>query len=310
MYGIQSQIGIQSHYSIDRMQPPAPVDTDSSPSSGWQPPGPLTPTGSSVTVAIQGVDFDYQLTEGDIKKVLGRYGRLQAVELNHPVCNVARVWFSSNADAEVAVKDLNGKVLNSVHGRLSVEWTGGRSPMDQSLQDSIGKTSPDPDVHSSPEFASMHPHEQHVRKYTCRFEIGIDNDKEFQVARRIIGQKGSNMKRIVKATDAKLRLRGRGSGYLEGAAKVESPEPLHLCISCVNSSGYKQAVQLVSELLAGVYEEYKRFCRAKGADPSGGVGLNVKEYPLIIYGGSGGDFDGDEDTPTPPHDMSAERDVN
>jgi len=302
MYGNQSQVGIHSHYPIDRMQPPPPVDTDSSPSSGWQPPGPLTPTGSSVTIAILGVDFDYQLTDGDVRKVLSRYGRLQAVELNQPDCNVARVWFSSNADAEVAIKDLNGKVLNSVHGRLSVEWTGGRSPMD--LLES-NRTSPE--AESSPEFSHMQPHDHHVRKYTCRFEIGIDNDKEFQVARRIIGQKGSNMKRIVKSTDAKLRLRGRGSGYLEGANKVESPEPLHLCISCVNAAGYKQAVQLVSELLQGVYEEFKRFCRAKGGDASGGVGLSVKEYPLIIYG-SGGDEE--DDTPTPPHDMSAERDVN
>lgn len=179
--------------------------------------------------------------------------------------------------------------------------------MDLSLLESGGRTSPDAEAHSSPEYANMQPHEHHVRKYTCRFEIGIDNDKEFQVARRIIGQKGSNMKRIVKSTDAKLRLRGKGSGYLEGAAKVESPEPLHLCISCVNPAGYKQAVQLVSELLQGVYEEFKRFCRSKGADA--GVGLNVKEFPLIIYG-SGGDFEGDDDTPTPPHDMSAEREAN
>jgi hypothetical protein len=148
----------------------------------------------------------------------------------------------------------------------------------------------------------MQPHDSHVRKYTCRFEIGIDNDKEFQVARRIIGQKGSNMKRIVKSTDAKLRLRGRGSGYLEGAAKVESPEPLHLCISCVNSSGYKQAVQLVTELLAQVNEEYKKFCKSKGADltSAGGVGLSVREYPLIIYNADG--LEGDETPTPPPHD--------
>merc|ERR1719224_338529 len=56
-----------------------------------------------------------------------------------------------------------------------------------------------------------------VRKYTCRFLIGIENDKEFQVARRIIGAKGANMKKVVKQTEAKLRLRGAGSGYFEGA---------------------------------------------------------------------------------------------
>ncbi|KAF4733398.1 hypothetical protein FOZ62_002624, partial [Perkinsus olseni] len=77
-----------------------------------------------------------------------------------------------------------------------------------------------------------------VRKFTCRFDIGIENDKEFQVARRIIGNKGANMKRIVGLSNAKLRLRGQGSGYLEGAVRQESPDPLHLCISCINRDGY------------------------------------------------------------------------
>lgn len=35
-------------------------------------------------------------------------------------------------------------------------------------------------------------------KFTCRFDIQIDNDKEFQVARRLIGAKGCNMKRILE----------------------------------------------------------------------------------------------------------------
>ena len=43
---------------------------------------------------------------------------------------------------------------------------------------------------------------QGARKYTCRFLIGIENDKDFQVARRLIGSKGSNMKRIVRTTEA------------------------------------------------------------------------------------------------------------
>merc|ERR1719218_229125 len=82
-----------------------------------------------------------------------------------------------------------------------------------------------------------------VRKYTCRFDIGIENDKEFQVARRIIGTKGANMKRIVKQTEAKLRLRGMGSGYFEGSGNKESSEPLQLCISCTNGEHYKMAVK-------------------------------------------------------------------
>merc|ERR1719230_514616 len=92
---------------------------------------------------------------------------------------------------------------------------------------------------------SKSPHVKGARKYTCRFVIGIENDKDFQVARRIIGAKGANMKRIVKQTEAKLRLRGQGSGYFEGAGNKESSEPLQLCVSCTNGEQYKSAVRQV-----------------------------------------------------------------
>jgi hypothetical protein len=69
-------------------------------------------------------------------------------------------------------------------------------------------------------------------KLTCRYDIQIENDREFQVAKKIIGAKGCNMKHIIDGTLfgtnfdlktendlIKLRLRGRGSGFKEGPAK-------------------------------------------------------------------------------------------
>mmetsp|Transcript_9776 Transcript_9776/g.12070 ORF Transcript_9776/g.12070 Transcript_9776/m.12070 type:complete len:101 (-) Transcript_9776:957-1259(-) len=62
-------------------------------------------------------------------------------------------------------------------------------------------------------------------KYTCRYDIQIPNEREFQVARRLIGAKGCNMKRIISQCQknmpqvsevVKLRLRGKGSGFKEG----------------------------------------------------------------------------------------------
>ena len=58
--------------------------------------------------------------------------------------------------------------------------------------------------------------EKNYGKYTCKYEILIPNDKEFQVARRLIGSKGCNMKRILNECKSnnnindniKLRLRG------------------------------------------------------------------------------------------------------
>merc|ERR1719162_2005657 len=118
-----------------------------------------------------------------------------------------------------------------------------------------------------------------TRKYTCRFLIGIDNDKEFQVARRLIGPKGSNMKKIVQQTDAKLRLRGQGSGYFEGSGQKESSEPLQLCISCTNVEGYKVAVRLTEDLLLKVHDEFRGFCRDNNL-PMPDLQINLSENPI------------------------------
>jgi len=60
-----------------------------------------------------------------------------------------------------------------------------------------------------------------------RFDIYLDSTKDFNIAKRIIGPKGNNMKKILDdvkskkkqltgAVDsiAKIRLRGKGSGFL------------------------------------------------------------------------------------------------
>ncbi|CAJ1362873.1 unnamed protein product [Effrenium voratum] len=51
-------------------------------------------------------------------------------------------------------------------------------------------------------------------RYQCQFLVGIE-DPEFQVVGRILGRGGANMKRIAGKTNAKMRLRGRGSGFKE-----------------------------------------------------------------------------------------------
>jgi len=110
-------------------------------------------------------------------------------------------------------------------------------------------------------------------KYTCRFELLIDNDKDFQVARKLIGSKGCNMKRIVEScagnepSEVKLRLRGKGSGFREGPNQQESDEPLHLCVSSKYVEKYQQACQLVQELINSVYDEYKKYCQKTKQTP-------------------------------------------
>lgn len=122
-----------------------------------------------------------------------------------------------------------------------------------------------------------------VSKFTCKYEVVIKNIPGFSAARKIIGNRGKNMKNILDRLKdnhfegpiqdvIKLRLRGQGSGFKEGPNNCESPEPLHLCVSSKYYEKYTEACKLVEKLLRDVYQEYNNFCRWKGRP--------VKQYKI------------------------------
>eukprot|EP00929_Paragymnodinium_shiwhaense_P006412 TRINITY_DN10977_c0_g1_i2.p1 TRINITY_DN10977_c0_g1~~TRINITY_DN10977_c0_g1_i2.p1 ORF type:complete len:354 (-),score=39.90 TRINITY_DN10977_c0_g1_i2:116-1177(-) len=115
-------------------------------------------------------------------------------------------------------------------------------------------------------------------KYTCRYFIGIENESEFRVVKRIIGNGGDRMKDIVSKTngEAKLRVRGKGSGFVERDSKVESNEALQLCISCPNRDSYKIAVGCVEDLMRDVYKQYDQFMAERGR-PERAPSINMTE---------------------------------
>uniref|UniRef100_A0A7S4R3A8 RRM domain-containing protein n=1 Tax=Alexandrium monilatum TaxID=311494 RepID=A0A7S4R3A8_9DINO len=268
----------------------------------YAPPSMMEP---AVNVSVEGMKFQYQLTEDDLLKVFSRYGAVRHIRVDEAGAS-AVITFHNFQDAQAAMNDLNGKVLNGLEGTLRIQWTGNPSmpppypsmpfpgwgftppagsasgwpagaPAGGGASPAGGPASP---AAGSPPPGDKQPHAKGVRKYTCRFLIGIENDKEFQVARRIIGAKGANMKRIVRLTEAKLRLRGMGSGYFEGTGQKESTEPLQLCVSCTSADGYKTAVRQVEELLKRVYEEYRQFCRDSGKlVPE--LAINLSENQLV-----------------------------
>merc|ERR1719174_3300911 len=106
----------------------------------------------------------------------------------------------------------------------------------------------------------------HDTKHQCQFFIGIEEEPKFRVVRRIIGTAGANVKYIAEQSgpDTKLRLRGRGSKFLEGPDKQEAPEPLMLCVSVPNRAAYDVVTRLVREQLERVYDEYDNFRVSNG----------------------------------------------
>lgn len=117
----------------------------------------------------------------------------------------------------------------------------------------------------------------HDTKHQCQFVVGIEEESQFRVVRRIIGAAGANMKFIADQAgpDTRLRLRGRGSKFFEGPNYQEAPEPLMLCVSVRNRTAYEIATGLVREQLGRVYEEYDAFREANGKHP---LGLRVRMH--------------------------------
>ncbi|CAE7274603.1 unnamed protein product [Symbiodinium necroappetens] len=96
------------------------------------------------------------------------------------------------------------------------------------------------------------------------------------------------MRRIADDCNAKVRLRGIGSGFLEGSDGKEANMPLQLNVSCTEYADYagkpsmstevsavdqapysaNHAIsQSVATLLRDLYKHYRRYARSKGMEP-------------------------------------------
>ena len=106
---------------------------------------------------------------------------------------------------------------------------------------------------------------EYLYKYVCNYLIQIENDSNFFVTKRIIGKNGCFLKKIIQEScikygdfSTKVRLRGRGSGYLEHNGQ-ESEEPLMLCISSLNYPTYFNCCLLIEKLITKIYNDYNEY---------------------------------------------------
>ncbi|CAK4405138.1 unnamed protein product [Aphanomyces euteiches] len=106
-----------------------------------------------------------------------------------------------------------------------------------------------------------------------QFIVGIDEDKEFSVVQKILGPQDNHIKRIISDAggNAKVRLRGRGSGVKEANGE-EAKEPLMLVVSADNDRSFRVACDAARSLLGSVHHEFQGFLHRKHGGRGGGYG--------------------------------------
>ena len=203
----------------------------------------------------------YSMEKSDLLQLFTYFGEVKSIKI---FGNVALVLFKDFISAFFAQKIFNNKEIPELNTVLLLNWYFNQ---DDNLRVPLSEVQ-----------------NTTTSKFTARFDIQIENDDEFQVARKLIGPKGVNMKNIVEKCCQgfngpvhdiiKLRLRGKGSGFKEGPDQQESIESLHICISSKYSELLHVASEEVEKLVLSVYKEYYLYRGKKGLTE---IKLNLKK---------------------------------
>jgi len=84
----------------------------------------------------------------------------------------------------------------------------------------------------------------------------------FDLVPMLIGRGGQNMRKIADATNAKVRVRGRGSGHLEIEGKREAPTPLMVAVTTEKKdmAGFRQSIDMTLAELRIVEHRFRNHC--------------------------------------------------
>lgn len=240
----------------------------------WGPP--TMPMASPIlNVQVDGLTFEYQLTEDDVRKVFSRYGDVYHVAVDKEG-TTAQVQLGQLVHAVAAQNDLNAKPLAGMSGaKLRVEFAA--QPYDPMFAQMAAAAAQGPfpgapmlpaGVPGYPAMPPMPPPAGAAggppagkpKKYTCKLEVGIENEGEFRVGSRVI-QIARQIWQDPKFQEhgGKTRLRGKGIG-----GPHEADEPLALCISCRDQLAFDKAVQYAEHQLQKVHTDYRAFCQQEG----------------------------------------------
>jgi len=98
-----------------------------------------------------------------------------------------------------------------------------------------------------------------------RFKVGIKQDDDFNLMRRLLVPGGGHIKRIAQLSNAKLKLTASGTGHPESVQReIKSNDPVFICIWSAYTSSLEKARAHVETLLPKLHEDYRTFCSKRG----------------------------------------------
>lgn len=268
------------------------------PGAPMMPPMPGIDTPPPLNVRVDGLKFEYQLTEDDVRKVFSRYGGVRTVLVDREGTS-ATVLFDSAAQAVTAQRDLDGKQLAGMSGAfLRVDLAP--PPFDPTAalaaqmsqmpgfppsqmpgfppSQMPGFPMPQMQGYGMPPGPPGRP-----KKYTCKLEVGIENESDFRVGSRVIQVARQIWQDpLFQEHGGKTRLRGKGVG-----GPHEAEEPLALCISCCDQGSFDKAVGYAEQQLQKIQVDYRAYCEQKGMPcPDLAVKISKKGSHSVSPGGS------------------------
>lgn len=105
----------------------------------------------------------------------------------------------------------------------------------------------------------------------------------FNVGKKIIGAKGNTLKEILSKNNSinlvKIRLRGKGSKFIEPNTGQESSEPLQLCISSYNIDIMNKVNSDIEKLILNISCSYFNWCENKKIE----VNYSNEEDYIVKY---------------------------
>eukprot|EP00438_Fugacium_kawagutii_P029227 Skav229562 [mRNA] locus=scaffold568:510670:511662:+ [translate_table: standard] len=250
--------------------------------------------GTTLSIAIDGLPFRYQLSEPDLKETFQRWGSVQSVQVvRDSGREVGSVQFADQVDAQDAQKQLNGQscTFDGVPGTLAVVIG---NPFQLAVPRQVPGAGPGPVTPAGPlsggacgaapengngALAKVRP------AWCCKIVVEAESlHPEFPTVHRIRGEGDANVEHISTQTKCHVQLRGRGSETQEPETNQELPEPMFLWLTSDSAESGKVGMDMTLDLLKSIYEGHQQWCDQNGIGHPESIKPKVFENPEVLPG--------------------------